>query len=303
METQANLSENFTHAGQVLGTQYGIPWVASTRVFFYNKAIFQKAGIAQPPATWSELRQDADKIRAKVPGVVPYGLPLGSEEAQAESMMWAMSGGGSLSDDVGNYTIDSTQNVATFDWLRTNLVETHDTYADPATVNRKTAFGDFAAGKVAMLNGHPSLLSVAAAANIDFGTAPIPRRDGVGRTGTLGVADWMMAFKANGHKTEIKSFLRLVYAKDSQLAFDEKYNLLPVTEDTLEEMSANGKHEDLKQFLGALPNASFYPLGDPAWEQVSARIKAEIGKAATGDARSVLGGLQEAAVAETKKVR
>ncbi|WP_371480045.1 extracellular solute-binding protein [Kitasatospora sp. NBC_00315] len=303
METQANLSENFTHAGQVLGTQYGIPWVASSRVFFYNKTIFQKAGITQPPATWSELRQDADKIKAKVPGVIPYGLPLGSEEAQAESMMWAMSGGGSLSDDVGNYTIDSPQNVATFTWLHTNLIETHDTYADPGTVNRKTAFGDFAAGKVAMLNGHPSLLGAATAANVDFGTAPLPRKDGVARTGTLGVADWMMAFKANGHKTEIKKFLTMVYAKDSQLAFDEKYNLLPVTEDTLAEMSGNGKHADLKQFLDALPNANFYPLGDPAWEQISAKIKAEIGKAATGDAAAVLGGLQDAAAAETKKVR
>ncbi|MCX5211324.1 extracellular solute-binding protein [Kitasatospora sp. NBC_00240] len=303
METQANISEGFAHAGQVLGTQYGIPFVSSSRVFFYNKTIFQKAGITAPPATWSELKADADKIKAKVPGVTPYALPLGPEEAQGESMMWAMSGGGALSDDVGNYSIDSPQNLATFGWLRSNLVEAHLTYPDPGTVDRKTAFNDFATGKVAMLNGHPSLLGKATAAKIDFGTAAIPRKDGVGKTGTLGVADWMMAFKANGHKLEIKQLLNFVYAKQNTLAFDEKYNLLPVTQDTLAEMSSNGKHEDLKQFLAVLPNASFYPLGDPAWEQVSSKIKKEIAQAVTGDAKQVLGGLQEAAVAEAKRVR
>ncbi len=303
MDVQANLDDGFSHAGQVLGTQYGIPFVASTRVFMYNKAIFQKAGITQPPTTWSEIRAAADKIKAKVPGVIPYGLPLGPEEAQAESMLWAMSGGGALSDDVGNYNIDSPQNQATFSWLHTNLVEPGLTYPDPGAVDRKTAFADFAAGKVAMLNGHPSLLRKAAAGNIDFGTSLVPRKDGLAKTGTLGVADWMMAFKANGHKNEIKKFLSLVYAKDSQLAFDEKYNFLPVTDDTLAEMGADGKHDDLKQFLAVLPNASFYPLGDPAWNQISAQIKKQIGGAATGSAKDVLGGLQNAALAETKKVR
>ena len=303
IDVQANLDDGLAHAGQVLGTQYGIPFVASTRVFMYNKAIFQKAGIAQPPATWSEIRADADKIKAKVPGVIPYGLPLGPEEAPAESMLWAMSGGGAISDDVGNYSIDSQPNQATFSWLHSNLVAPGLTYPDPATVDRKTVFADFVAGKVGMLNGHPSLLRKAAAGNIDFGTALVPRRDGMGKTGTLGVADWMMAFKANGHKNEIKKFLSLVYAKENQLAFDEKYNFLPVTDDTAAEMSADGKHDDLKQFLAGLPNASFYPFGDPAWNQISAKIKKEIGGAATGNAKDVLTGLQNAAVEETKKLR
>ncbi|WP_395294813.1 extracellular solute-binding protein [Kitasatospora hibisci] len=304
LDTQANMLESFSHAGQVLGTQYGIPFVSSSRVLFYNKAVFQKAGISQPPATWNELRQAAEKIRAKVPGVVPYGLPLGPEEAPAESMLWTLSGGGSLSDDVGNYTIDSAQNQATFGWLRTNLVETKLTYPEPGKMNRTPVFTDFAAGKVAMLNGHPTLLRMAANAKVDFGTAPIPRKDGLAKTASLGVADWMMAFKANGHKNEIRRFLSFVYAKENQLKFDEAYNLLPVTQDAFTEMTrGGGRHEDLKQFAAGLANASFYPFGDPAWAEVSNRIKAGIGGAVTGDPKQVLEGLQEAAVKEAARVR
>ncbi|WP_405005158.1 extracellular solute-binding protein [Kitasatospora purpeofusca] len=303
LETQANIMESFSHAGQVLGTQYGIPFVSSSRVLFYNKAIFQKAGIAQPPTTWNELKAAAEKIKAKVPGVTPYGLPLGPEEAPAESMLWTLSGGGSLSDDVGNYTIDSDKNQATFSWLRTNLVATGLTYPEPGKMNRTPVYGDFAAGKVAMLNGHPTLLRMATNGKIDFGTAPIPKKDGLAKTGSLGVADWMMAFKANGHKNEIRRFLSFVYAKENQLKFDETYNLLPVTQDAFDAMTADPKHADLKQFAAGLGNASFYPFGDPAWAEVSNRIKTGIGAAATAEPKPVLEDLQQAAVKEAARIR
>ncbi len=303
LETQANIMESFSHAGQVLGTQYGIPFVSSSRVLFYNKAIFQKAGITQPPATWNELKAAAEKIKAKVPGVTPYGLPLGPEEAPAESMLWTLSGGGSLSDDVGNYTIDSDKNQATFTWLRSNLVATGLTYPEPGKMNRTPVYSDFAAGKVAMLNGHPTLLRMATNGKIDFGTAPIPKKDGLAKTGSLGVADWMMAFKANGHKAEIRKFLTFAYAKENQLKFDETYNLLPVTQDAFDAMTADPKHADLKQFAAGLGNASFYPFGDPAWAEVSNRIKAGIGAAATAEPKPVLEDLQQAAVKEAARIR
>ncbi|MFE6749927.1 extracellular solute-binding protein [Kitasatospora purpeofusca] len=303
LETQANIMESFSHAGQVLGTQYGIPFVSSSRVLFYNKAIFQKAGIAQPPTTWNELKAAAEKIKAKVPGVTPYGLPLGPEEAPAESMLWTLSGGGSLSDDVGNYTIDSDKNQATFNWLRTNLVATGLTYPEPGKMNRTPVYSDFAAGKVAMLNGHPTLLRMATNGKIDFGTAPIPKKDGLAKTGSLGVADWMMAFKANGHKNEIRRFLSFAYNKENQLKFDETYNLLPVTQDAFDAMTADPKHADLKQFAAGLGNASFYPFGDPAWAEVSNRIKTGIGAAATAEPKPVLEDLQQAAVKEAARIR
>ncbi len=303
MDTEADFLEVFNRAGQVLETQYGIPFVSSSRTFFYNKAIFAKAGIAQPPGSWADLKADAALIKAKVPGVTPYALPLGPEEAQAESMMWTMSGGGGLTDESGVYTLDSAKNTDAFGWLKQNLVDPHLTYPDPGSVDRKTAFDDFAAGKVAMLNGHPGLVQKALQGKIDYGTAPIPRKDPQSKNRTLGVADWMMAYTANGHRTQIRQFLNFAFSKQNTLAFDEQYNLLPVTQDTLDEMTNSGKHPDLKPFLDALPAASFYPLGDPAWDTVSGKIKTEIGKAVKGDPAAVLGGLQQFAVEESKRRR
>ncbi|MGW0122056.1 extracellular solute-binding protein [Streptomyces sp. NPDC003327] len=298
-KTRANLIDSFAEAGEVDGTQYGIPFVSSARAFFYNKTLFAKAGLTGPPKNWDEVKAAAQKIKAKVPGVTPYALPLGPEEAQGESLIWELGNGGGYTDAKGAYTLDSKANVEAFSWLKENLVGPGLTYANPATTDRKTAFADFAAGKTAMLNGHPSLIQMSKDGKVDYGVAPIPGRSGA-LTSTLGVADWMMAFKDGGHKEEVRAFLDFAYAKENTLKFDETYNLMPVTEDTLQEMTTNGKHKDLEPFFALLPNAAFYPLGDTTWDAVSAEIK-KSGGTAVNDPAKVLGALQkkaEAAVAD-----
>ncbi|WP_405860905.1 extracellular solute-binding protein [Streptomyces sp. NBC_00090] len=294
-KTRANLIGSFAKAGEVEGTQYGIPFVSSARAFFYNKAIFAKAGVTEAPKSWDELKAAAEKVKAKVPGVTPYALPLGPEEAQGESLIWELGNGGGFTDAKGAYTLNSQANVESFAWLKANLVGPKLTYANPATTDRKTAFADFAAGKTAMLNGHPSLIQMSKDGKVDYGVAPIPGKSGA-LTSTLGVADWMMAFKDNGHKEEVRAFLDFAYSKENTLKFDEMYNLMPVTKDTLKEMTTNGKHKDLEPFFSLLPNAVFYPLGDTTWDAVSAEIK-KSGGTAVNDPAKVLGELQKKAEA------
>ncbi|OKI27813.1 MULTISPECIES: extracellular solute-binding protein, partial [Streptomycetaceae] len=294
--TQANFIETFSKAGQVKGTQYGIPFVSSARAFFYNKAIFAQAGITEAPKTWDEVKKDAELIKAKVPGVTPYALPLGPEEAQGESMMWELGNGGGVTDASGKYALNSAANVETFSWLKANLVDTGLTYPNPATTDRKTAFADFGAGKAAMLNGHPSLIQKSKDGKVDYAVAPIPGKAGPLKS-TLGVADWVMAFKKNGHQAQVKAFLDFAYNKENTLKFDELYNLMPVTQDTLKEMTASGKHADLEPFFALLPSAAFYPLGDTSWDAVSAEIKKSGGTAVAGDPGAVLGDLQKKAEA------
>jgi multiple sugar transport system substrate-binding protein len=60
------LLATFTKNGQVLG----IPWNNDTRFFFYNKAMLDKAGIAQPPKTWDEVVADSAALKDK--GIVEY---------------------------------------------------------------------------------------------------------------------------------------------------------------------------------------------------------------------------------------
>ncbi|MER7650226.1 extracellular solute-binding protein [Streptomyces rimosus] len=282
-------------AGEYQRIQYGMPFGASTRRLFYNKKLFAEAGIANPPQTWADIAADAAKLKAK--GVkMPYALPLGPEETQAETLMWMLSGGGSYTDSIGKYTIDSPQNVKTFEWLKKDLVGPGLTGTDPAKLNRQDAFNAFAAGDVGMLNGHPTLMKQAEAKGIDYGTVELPGPSGKAKA-TMGVADWMTAFKQNGHRDQVGKFLDFVYNEKNVMDFSGEYGLLPVTTSGSQAMLANSKYAKLHSFLGQLAQAEFYPANKTSWPMVSKTVKAKMGTAvgANGNPAGVLSDIQNAA--------
>ncbi|MEV3990622.1 extracellular solute-binding protein [Streptomyces sp. NPDC049837] len=290
--TQANFLPLLSRAGRVERTQYGMPFAASTRLLFYNKGLFDKAG-AKPPKNWDDIRAAAEKLKGE--GVkYPFALPLGSEESQAETMMWMLAGGGGYRDtsDI-SYDINSNANIATFTWLKNNLVRRGLTGpVAPGDLDRQEAFDAFIRGDVGMLNGHPTLMEAAEKAGIQVGKVPLPSPDGESRP-AMGVADWMMAFKQNDHRKQIGEFLTYVYEDKNVLAFSDQYDILPVTTTASTAMRADAKHKDLWPFLEELPTSELYPVGQTSWAKVSESVKKNIGKAVApdGDPDAVLSGI------------
>jgi multiple sugar transport system substrate-binding protein len=288
--TQANLLSSFADQGKVKGTEYGIPYTSSARALFYNKDLFTKAGLTAAPTTWDEYKADAEKLKAA--GVAePSCIPLGSEEAQAETLLWELGNGGGFVDSSGKWALDSQANVDTFTFLQ-SLVKANLTEPNPGTVDRtKGCWADFAAGKVGMTNGSPGFLpQVKGKAN--YAVAPIPGKTGPMST-TLGVCDWMWAFKTNGkHQQQIQAFLDFALQDKYQEAFDNLYELLPVTKGATTALASN---PDFAPFLKELPTATFYPTSDPAWPAVNTAMKQTIGTALSGDPKAVLSQLQQTA--------
>ncbi|MEU3731276.1 extracellular solute-binding protein [Streptomyces sp. NPDC033538] len=293
---QANYVSQLAGAGQVNGAQYGLPFAASTRVLFYNKTLFDKADLT-PPKTWDDLADAAGKLEAE--GVkYPYALPLGPEEAPAETMQWMLSGGGGYTDDVGTYSLDSPQNVTTFTWLKEELVEKGLTGpVAPGQLDRADAFAAFANGDVGMLNGHPTLMKMASDKGVKYGMVTTPGVDGASKS-TLGVTDWMTAFKENGHQEEIGDFLDFVYDDENVLDFSRRYNLLPVTTSASQIMSTAPEDKDLRPFLNELLLSELYPVGKTSWASVSADVKKRIGQAVApgGSTEEVLDQIQATAM-------
>ena len=57
---------------QYNGKQYGIPWDMGMIGFWYNKALFEQAGITAPPATWDEYLAAVGKLKAA--GITPLAI-------------------------------------------------------------------------------------------------------------------------------------------------------------------------------------------------------------------------------------
>ncbi|MFE2284141.1 extracellular solute-binding protein [Streptomyces sp. NPDC059443] len=304
---EANFLGPLAEAGSVHNTLYGLPFVASSRLLFYNEGLFKQAGVAAPK-TWNDLKAAAKALKDK--GVkYPYAMPLGPEEAHAEAMIWELSNGGGYADNSGNYSLASDQNIATFKWIKDNLATPGLLGpTPPSQLNRADAFAAFTRGEVGMLNGYPSLAHEARAKGITVGTVTMPISNTLSPgeiPPAVGVADWMMAFKQNGHRAEIGKFMDFVYQDKNLSDFAGRYHLLPstVTASRALAQAGGGMDNNDQQFLTALRVAQLYPVNDPSWVTISDTIKRNIGHAvdADGDPKAVLEDIASKAAEATKK--
>jgi multiple sugar transport system substrate-binding protein len=294
LSAPGNLLPAFKAQGTYSGVQYGMPFTTSSRTLFYNKKMFTQAGIASAPQTWADVQADAAKITKL--GKIGFGLPLGAEEAQAESLLWMLGDGGGYQ-TAGKYTINSAANVSAFTFLK-GLVAAGDTEPNPGTVNRTDLWQEFAQGKVGMINGSPALIPIIQSGGVlqaaDWTSVPIAGKNGPLST-TLGVCDNVAAFKPNGHEAQIKEFLDFAYQDKYQLAFDKEYDLLPATTTATKALSSDPV---FAPFLTALPNSVQYP-SDTSWANVKTKIQQTIGTAVTGTPATELGQLQQIATTST----
>lgn len=65
---------------QVMGVTYAIPFHNSTPILYYNKTMFDQAGIKQPPQNWKELLDDAKKLTDQSKGQWGIMLPSTNDD-------------------------------------------------------------------------------------------------------------------------------------------------------------------------------------------------------------------------------
>jgi multiple sugar transport system substrate-binding protein len=286
---------SFAESSKFEGEQYGLPFIASARLLFYNKDLFAKAKISEPPKTWDELKEAAKKI-SDLPGdAIGYGLPLGPEEAQGEFQIWINSNGGHWVDDQGNWTIDSPENLETLQFLK-SMVDEGLTQPNPAKTDRADVIEAFAAGRIGMIRGLPQTHNnIADQGNkFEYGIAPNPVAEEGMEPSTLGVQDYLMAFdNGKGAQETLRKFLTFFYQEGNYSKFITTEGFLPTTQSASEALSDD---EKMKPFVEALPQAKFYPVTDPKWTAVDGAVKQQIGKAVQGtDPKKVLEQLQKTA--------
>ena len=294
-KTREDFLESFARGGEYQGKLYGFPILASARAFFYNKDLFTRAGIASPPKTWDEFVQAAAKIQALGGGVIGYALPLGPEEAQAEWSVWMWNNGGDWKSG-DTWAIDSAKNVEALTFLSDLANGKKVTQVNPGKTNRTDgAFQLFKDGKVGMVIGFsPLAAQLDAEGKVPYGVAQMPTN--VGKSVTLGVEDYLMAFKKKDNREAVKGFLDLYYQPEHITRWITAEGFLPVTKSGLAKMGDNPK---LKPYLDALPNARLAPTTDPTWDRVKLDVQQSIGLAVQpgGDPKQVLERLQKNAVA------
>jgi multiple sugar transport system substrate-binding protein len=287
-DTLADIEPSFVDSAKIDGVAYGLPSVASTRALFYNKELFSKAGITAPPKTWDELLAAAKKISALGGGVHGYGMPLGSEEAQAETSIFAYGAGASW-EDGGKMTIDTPEAKEALTFMK-KMIDEGVTQPGPGATNRTPLLDVFIQGKIGMIHGLPPIVGQINEKNpnLQWEIAPSPTKDG--SPSTLGVADYFVGFNKDEDKQEaIAKFLDFFYKQENYVKFNDNEGFIPATKSGAE--AASSKPE-LKIFLESLPDAKFYPATNPAWASTSGAFKSLVGQIETKPVDEVLAQIQ-----------
>lgn len=293
-ELKDKFYESFYDAGKLEDTAYGLPFLASIRGLFYNKDLFEQAGVTEPPASWAELVDVAKTLTDKT-GVPGFGVPMTTLEGQAYFSYFVWGNGGEWKKD-GKWVLNSPENIEAIEFLSSLVNEHKVTNPEPTAINRDEMHKVFGAGQIGMMisaNFLPTILK-AEAPDLNYGVAPIPVNEGKDPI-NLGVQDFLMVFKSSKHPDAVGKFLDFFYDNDRYQQFMEKEGMLPATAEVGEAMAA--KDELTATFINQLPIAKFYPLTDSKFpqlrtEQINAVQKVLLGEATAKDA---LDALQEVA--------
>ena len=116
----ASYSEGTLSAVSSDGKLYAVPMSFSTCVLFYNKALFDQAGLEYPDDTWTwtEAQAAAEKIRALGDDFWGYYQPVSYNEFYKSVKG---NGGSLLNEDYTVFTVNTPENVAVLEAMLTRV--------------------------------------------------------------------------------------------------------------------------------------------------------------------------------------
>lgn len=208
--------------------QYMIPYGYYLRAMFWNKKLFQQAGLTEAPKTVDDFMAANQKISA-LPGKYGYCMRGGPGSFNgAQMFMNIMNGKGGYFNADGTATFDEPGAVKGLDLLREVYAKG---YAPKDSVNWgfNEIVAGFYSGTCAMLDQDPdALIGIAEKMPAaDFAVAPMP----VGPSGksypTLGYAGWAM-FKDSEEKDAAWKLMAHMLAPQQNLEWAKVVGVLPI---------------------------------------------------------------------------
>ena len=225
----SDLSQKALDMGRIVGGKtYLLPYGFYLRAMFYNKTLFEQAGVKEPPKTLDEFLEAAKKVSA-IPGKYGYCLRGGPGGLNGWVMFGAIANG-----DNTFFKPDGTSTWSEPGWVKgvTFLTDLYKNgYAPKDSVNWgfNEIVAGFYSGTCAMLDQDPDAL-IAIAERMgkdDYDVAPMPK----GPTGkafpTIGYGSWSM-FSTSKEKDLAWKLIATLEGPEGNVIWNKKIGALPI---------------------------------------------------------------------------
>ncbi len=218
------LLESATYEGSV----YGFPRDIGFSVLYYNKDLFDAAGVAYPTEEWrwDDLAAAAEALTVTDGNrTTQYGLAIeGGKYAE-----WVNENNGSILDDMRNpsaCTLDEPAALAGIQFF-SDLIENGYAMRDADLGQAGGDAGVFLSGQAAMIIQNSSRVSAFNEAEMNYDVAVVPFPEDGQRWGSAGGAAWVMS-AGSDNKDEAWTFLEWLQSADGgQLAYTEAGEIFP----------------------------------------------------------------------------
>lgn len=251
------------------GQTFGLPIAASARAMYYNRDLFEQAGLDGPPDTWEELVEAARAISALGDGIAGFGMQGAAIETDVYFYYAFWAHGGELVTEDGRSGLDSPAGVAAATLYR-QMIDEGLTQPGMTAFTREDVQNLFKQGRVGMMITAPFLAAQIAneVPDLNFGVAAIPAGpDGI--RGTYGVTDSIIMFENSQVKDTAWAFLDMIFTTEWRARFTRGEGFLPVNREVAA-MPEFADNEVLAAFTDLLPEARFAPV-IPGWEEIAER--------------------------------
>lgn len=243
------------------GKLYAVPYLRSTPILYYNKTMFEKAGLDpdKGPETWDELismSKAMDKIGAKGYGFV-------SDEWYSEAFIRS-DGGDTMDENQTEFTFNSPQGVEMQQFFRSGIENGNFKYYSGAnggdslntdSVNQKIAIWCGSTGALT------NTLQIAKENGYEIGTAFIPKK--TQNKVPTGGANLVITSRLQGEeKAAAEEFIRFMTSTDSALASHITTGYLPTRKSLADNSTLQEMYKDTPQLKVALDQLQ-YASGRP----------------------------------------
>jgi ABC-type glycerol-3-phosphate transport system substrate-binding protein len=263
-ESFADIYEIFLEGSRQGGVLWSFPFNKSVRNLYYNKDLFEQAGLdpEMPPRTWEEYRALAKKLTRDLDGdgkMDQWGLASQITVTMFENLL-VQNGGSLLNDDETAAAFDSPEGVEALEFMADLLVRD-----GTALLSQGWEYqNEFLAGKVAMIEGSSvSLAFIEGKYAFELGVAPLP----AGKRDTQLVAGTDVVIFATTQEREKKAWAFVEWFTDTEQTarWAAATGYLPVRKSAM-------KHPVLAARLESVPGlAAAYAQLDRALPQPKAK--------------------------------
>ncbi|SHF30180.1 multiple sugar transport system substrate-binding protein [Devosia limi DSM 17137] len=209
------------------GTQWGVPVAFSTKALYWNKKLFEAAGLdpEMPPKTWEEEVAFAKAISEKTDadgfGVVAKTF----DNTVHQFLHWVYTNDGLVIDADNNIVLDSPQNLAALTALRDITA-----YAEegPTAYEQNEVRAIFLDGKLGMIHAAVGAVNRLDETDIEWGVANLPLGPDAKGPGTLLITDSLAVFKGTGVEEQATDFAKFLTAPERQFEAEMAQGLTPL---------------------------------------------------------------------------